>query len=92
MSEKVVQHDPEIADGRAAWKLALTKTPTALRIERSLRVLGEGQLVAVQSRGHAGAQEAVVYDLFRVENDLIAEHWRVFEDVPEKSDNANGMF
>jgi hypothetical protein len=39
-------------------------------------------------------QEYIVYDLFRVQNGKIAEHWDVVEEVPAKSESkkANGKF
>lgn len=37
---------------------------------------------------------AAVYDLFRVENGKVAEHWDVVQEVPAKTEwkNTNGKF
>lgn len=85
----LVQHDPEIADGADAWKSALDG---GWRYEAILRVLGEGNFVAVQSRGTIAGKLAVIYDLFRVDSNTIAEHWNVAEPIPDRSANSNGMF
>ncbi len=39
--------------------------------------------------GHPGWS---VIELMRVENDKVVEHWDIFETVPEKVANSNGMF
>ena len=31
-------------------------------------------------------------DIFRVENDLIVEHWDVLQEIPEKDFSGNTMF
>jgi predicted SnoaL-like aldol condensation-catalyzing enzyme len=57
-------------------------------------VLREGNFVLVVSEGYFGDQHTAFYDLFRVENDKIAEHWDVIETIPSKDQwkNNNGKF
>lgn len=89
----VVQHAPDVADGAAAWKAALRKDePDAARHDELLRVVGEGHFVFTQSRGHVGARPAVLYDLFRMKDGRVVEHWNVFEEIPDHAENPNGMF
>jgi predicted SnoaL-like aldol condensation-catalyzing enzyme len=90
-----IEHDPLRKDGVAALASALSEAPAAavaLVHEQVLRVVGEGNFVLVQSRGRKADAQAVIYDMFRVASDKLVEHWLVFERVPAKADNGNGMF
>jgi len=44
--------------------------------------------------GNFAGQPSSFYDLFRVENNKIAEHWDTIEAIPAKSEwkNENGKF
>jgi predicted SnoaL-like aldol condensation-catalyzing enzyme len=57
-------------------------------------VLGEGNFVLVLSEGHFNGEPTSFYDLFRVENGKIAEHWDIVETIPAKSEwkNENGKY
>src|SRR5258706_8853787 len=65
-----------------------------LKIDKIHRVLGEGNFVLVVSEGHFGKDHDAFYDLFRIENSKIAEHWDVIEPIPAKENwkNNNGKF
>ncbi len=58
------------------------------------KVLGEGNFVLIISEGHLAGDLKSFYDLFRVENSKIAEHWDVIEAIPSKENrkNNNGKF
>jgi predicted SnoaL-like aldol condensation-catalyzing enzyme len=58
------------------------------------QVLGEGNFVLVVSAGTFGDAPTSFYDLFRVENGKIAEHWDVIETIAPQSEwkNQNGKF
>lgn len=57
-------------------------------------MLGEGNFVPVASEGSFGDQHTSFYDLFRVENGKIAEHWDTIETIPARQHwkNENGKF
>lgn len=46
------------------------------------------------SEGEFAGKPSAFYDLFRVENGKIAEHWDTIETIPSRSEwkNANGKF
>lgn len=46
------------------------------------------------SEGKFGGKPTAYYDLFRVENNKIVEHWDVLETIPAKDQwkNKNGKF
>lgn len=92
-----VQHNPQIADGLSglgAALEALAKQGITLKYDKIHRVLGEGNFVLTVSEGSFGPTHSAFYDLFRVENGKIAEHWDTIEPIPARQDwkNQNGKF
>ena len=90
-------HNPGIADGLSGLGdalAAMAKQGIAMRYTRVHRVLGEGKFVLAMSEGTFGGKPTSFYDLFRVEDGKIAEHWDTIETIPPKSEwkNANGKF
>lgn len=57
-------------------------------------LLGQGNYVLAASEGYLGDVPTTYYDLFRVENGKIAEHWDVMETLKDQADwaNENGKF
>lgn len=57
-------------------------------------ILGEGNFVLSVSEGTLGGVHTSFYDLFRVENGKIAEHWDTIESITpvDKALNGNGKF
>jgi predicted SnoaL-like aldol condensation-catalyzing enzyme len=91
------QHNPQIGDGVSGLGAALTamaKAGVTFQYDRVHRVLGEGNFVLVISEGRFGGKPTSFYDLFRVENGKIAEHWDTLEGIPPRGEwkNANGKF
>ena len=92
-----VQHNPQIADGLSglgAALQALAKQGITMKYDRVHRVLGSGNLVLVASEGSFGSKPVAFYDLFRVAEGKIAEHWDTIETIPPRSEwkNQNGKF
>lgn len=95
-----IQHNPSIADGLDGLGAALSEMAAngiVMKYDRIHKVLGEGNFVLVVSEGSFGAGDGKVtsyYDLFRIENGKIAEHWDVMETIaPENTwKNDNGKF
>jgi len=90
-----INHNPRIADGVGHLRerlLSATRTP--FRFDTVHMILGEGDFVLVVSEGTFGDGNTSFYDLFRVQNGTIAEHWDVVEEIPAKSEskNTNGKF
>ena len=65
-----------------------------MKYERIHKVLGEGNFVLVVSEGSLGGEATSFYDLFRVGDGKIAEHWDTIEAIPRRSTwkNENGKF
>jgi predicted SnoaL-like aldol condensation-catalyzing enzyme len=95
--DNYIQHNPQIPDklsGLGGALEALGKQGIFLKYDNVHKVLGEGNFVLVVSEGHFGKDYNAFYDLFRVENGKIAEHWDVIEAIPAKENwkNNNGKF
>lgn len=58
------------------------------------QVLAQGNFVLAVSEGTFGGAPTAYYDLWRVENGKIAEHWDVMETIAERStwQDQNGKF
>ena len=95
--DRYVQHNPQIGDGLSGLGAALqawAKKGITMKYDRIHRVLGEGSFVLVVSEGTLAGAHSSFYDLFRVENDKIAEHWDTIEAIPSRDQwkNNNGKF
>jgi len=95
--DNYIQHNPQIADrlsGLGAALQAMAKAGVTMKYDRIHKVLGEGNFVLVASEGHFAGKHSSFYDLFRVHNGKIAEHWDTIETIPAQSEwkNANGKF
>jgi predicted SnoaL-like aldol condensation-catalyzing enzyme len=92
-----IQHNPWVGDqltGLAAGLQALAKQGSTVKYDRVHLVLGEGNFVLVVSEGWFGDRPTAYYDMYRIENEKIAEHWDTLETIPprEQWKNANGKF
>lgn len=95
--DNYIQHNPQVADGLSGLGSALKHMASqgiTMKYDKIHKVLGEGNFVLVVSEGAFADAPTSYYDLFRVENGKIAEHWDVIETIAPKSDwkNKNGKF
>ncbi|MEL6646414.1 MAG: nuclear transport factor 2 family protein [Pseudomonadota bacterium] len=95
-AESYAQHNPGIADGLegiVAAVEALTAANNMFQYTEIHAVLGEGNFVLTVSEGQWNNTTNAFYDLFRMEDGKIVEHWDVIQPVPtEGLANDNGMF
>jgi predicted SnoaL-like aldol condensation-catalyzing enzyme len=92
-----IQHSPLVADnltGLFAGLQALAKQGLQVKYERVHQILGEGNFVLVVAEGSFGSQPSAYYDLYRIQDGKIAEHWDTIEAIPPRADwkNPNGKF
>lgn len=92
-----IQHNPQIGDGLSGLGDALQAMAQAgitMKYDRIHKVLGEGNFVLVVSEGSLAGKHTAFYDLFRVQNGKLAEHWDTIEAIPPKAkwQNGNGKF
>jgi len=92
-----VEHNPFLSDDLGQLRAALSAdagVQPALRYDRLHRVLAEGNFVLSVCEGRLNGAHSAFYDLFRLDDGLIAEHWDTTETVAPKSQwkNENGKF
>lgn len=91
------EHNPGVADGAASLKAALAPSADGARhiaYERTHRILAEGDFVLCVSEGRLGGAHSAFYDLFRLEQNMLVEHWDTTEKVAPRHEwkNDNGKF
>lgn len=92
-----LQHNTGIADGLTglgAALAALAEQNIQMIYTTVHQVLAQGNFVLAVSEGTFGGAPTSYYDLWRVEDGKIAEHWDVMETIADKStwQNQNGKF
>ena len=92
-----LQHNTGIADGLSGLGSALEALAAAgiqMVYDETHHVLAQGNFVLGVSEGTFGGKPTSYYDLWRVEDGKIAEHWDVVETIADPSDwqNENGKF
>ncbi len=95
--DNYLQHNPHVPDkvsGLGAALEAMAKQGLTFKYSKIHMVLGEGDFVLTASEGTFGGKPTSFYDLFRVENGKIAEHWDTIESIPAEKEwkNRNGKF
>ena len=95
--DNYIQHNTGIADGLSGLGAALgalAKQGIQMIYNKTYQVLADGDYALAVSEGTFGGVPTAYYDLFRIENGKIAEHWDVMETIADKStwQNQNGKF
>jgi predicted SnoaL-like aldol condensation-catalyzing enzyme len=96
-AEQYDQHNPQIKDGLNGIVEAveyLTSQNNMFKYTKIHKVLGEGNFVLTVSEGEwNGGKQHAFYDLFRMKDGKIVEHWDVIQQIPtEGLAHNNGMF
>lgn len=92
-----LQHNTGIADGLSGLGAALEALAAdgiQMIYDTTHQVLAQGNFVLGVSEGTFGGKPTSYYDLWRVEDGKVAEHWDVMEAIADPSDwqNENGKF
>ncbi|MEO0559065.1 MAG: nuclear transport factor 2 family protein [Bacteroidota bacterium] len=97
-AEHYHQHNSAVADGLDGLGAALeyfAENGLVMEYDRVHKVLGQGNFVLTMSEGRFGMGDHVAYyDLFRIADGQIVEHWDVIQPIPPQSEwkNTNGKF
>jgi predicted SnoaL-like aldol condensation-catalyzing enzyme len=76
-----IEHDPlVIGSGKSLADYLLADGDRDIKI---YRVIAEGNFVCTQSAFKRGGKAFVFYEIFRIDQDKIAEHWSVEQVVPD---------
>ena len=95
--DNYIQHNSGIADGVSGLNAALgamAEQGISMVYDEVHMVLAQGNFVLAVSEGTFSGEPTSYYDLWRVENGKIAEHWDVMETIADQStwQNENGKF
>jgi len=94
-TDTYLQHNSQIADGLdglAAALQAMAEQGISMRYDTLHMVVAEGNFVFTASEGTLGDTPTAFFDLFRVENGKIVEHWDVVDAIPDQMAHDNGKF
>ena len=96
IGNRYIQHNPLVAEGPEGLKALVDFLKSDYPDARSeiKRIFAEGDyvIIHVHSVRIPNTRGRAIFDLFRLENGKIVEHWDAIQDIPESSANANGMF
>ena len=96
IGNRYIQHNPLVAEGLEGLKAFVDFLKSEYPDARSeiKRIFAEGDYVVihVHSVRIPNTRGRAIFDLFRLENGKIVEHWDAIQEIPESSANANGMF
>lgn len=91
-----IQHNPNVEDGMEGFKKLIdflrNNYPQAHSEIKKVFSDGDYVFIHVHSIREPDTRGRAIFDLFRLENGKIVEHWDTVQDIPEISANPNGMF
>ncbi len=95
--EAFAEHNPHQGDGVSMLRAALEAGDNGhkrIDYHRVHRVLAEGSFVLCVSEGNHGGVHSAFYDLFRLANGKVVEHWDTTEKIAPRCEwkNENGKF
>lgn len=91
-TDAYVQHSPQVADGiegLGAFIQELADAGTPMVYKYVHKILGQGNFVVSYCLAQLGDEDVAVFDLFRLENGLIVEHWDCMEPLPRGENLVN---
>ena len=94
-TETYLQHNSQIGDGLdglGAALAAMAEQGITMQYDTLHKVIGEGNFVLTLSEGQMAGAHSAFYDLFRLEEGLIVEHWDVIQPIPSEMAHDNGKF
>ena len=96
--ENYIEHSPNLKDDLTKPKrssfYSSDEGTDSIEYKRCHRILAEGNFVLSACEGYANQIHSSFYDLYRLENGQIVEHWDTREAIPMRSEwkNNNGKF
>jgi len=94
-TETYHQHNPLFGDGLDALGVAfaeLAEAGQAITYTEAHLIVAEGNFVFLASEGTFGDTPTAYFDLFRIDEGRIVEHWDVIQEIPAEMAHDNGKF
>ena len=96
LGPRYTQHNPTAPDGPEGLKgyIAFLKEKFPQNRSEHKRVFADGDYVIVHDHAvrEPGSRGLAIFNLYKLENGKVVEHWDVIQPVPETVQNSNGMF
>lgn len=92
-----IEHTPHFGDNLVELRTALSKNDMgefSISYDKCHRILAEGNFVLSVCEGSVNQIPSSFFDLYRLEDGRIIEHWDTTEEIPPRSEwkNNNGKF
>lgn len=92
MSADIVQHAPSIGAGRAGVADWLGSN-AAGRYDMLFQLIGQGDFAVTYGKRHAQGKDIAVFDVYRLADGVIVEHWMNEEEIgPREAWGNSGKF
>lgn len=96
-TSEYAQHNPAVGDGLDAFIQAMgamAEAGTPMTYTKNHAIFGQGNFVLTVSEGEFIGNPTIFYDLFRIQDGLIVEHWDTIETMSPQDQwkNNNGKF
>ncbi|WP_205944841.1 nuclear transport factor 2 family protein [Pelagibius litoralis] len=94
-ADSYAQYNPQIADnlnGLGAALESLADQGIEMVYNETPLVVAQGNFAFTGSERTFGGTPTAFFDLFRVENRKIVEHWDVISEIPTEMAHENGKF
>ena len=92
VAEDLIQHSPTVDGGRAGLHAWLS-SDAAGAYEMLFHLMGQGDFAMTYGKRHACGKDIAVFDVYRVANGKIAEHWQNAEEIgPREAWGNSGKF
>ena len=93
--DSYAQHNPLVEDGLSGLGAALEAMAASgneMVYEKTHLLVAEGNFVFAASEGRLGETPMAFFDLFRIEQGKIVEHWDTVSQIPTEMAHGNGKF
>lgn len=91
-TDTYIQHNPQVSDGIEGIQTflgQLAERGQSMVYEDVAFLVGQGNFVVSYSRVELGRQQLAVFDIFRLQDGLIVEHWDNMEPIPDPAQAGN---
>lgn len=91
-AETYIQHNPEVGDGLegfGAYQAQLAAAGTPMVYKYVHKIVAQGDTVVTYCLIQIGDEDYAVFDVFRLEDGLIVEHWDNMEPLPRGESLVN---
>ena len=96
LGPRYTQHNPNAKDGPEGLKGFITflkeKYPQTHSEIKKIFADGDYVFVHVHAVREPGTRGFAIFDLFKLENGKVVEHWDTVQPIPETAQNTNTMF